>query len=353
MSNLPELEVFLRADPLEAVAVSDPPVNVEQPIFQTVNLDGVLTGDAIGVTIQPYDADYPDIKAKVESINAEDFATAAQGALAETAIQPDDLLPYALSEDVNTGLGDKVDKVAGKQLSTEDYTTEEKTKLLGIEEGAQVNPDLSGYAPKNNATFTGSLILPNNSRIAGVEHFYQTAKPITRGDGSALVAGDRWWKVDDGTEWFWNGTYWLSEAKFRVTLPRFSTTTASVSYVAYHTPTQPIPVDYAFIESITGFLSTASQDAANNYTMQVGLYDNAGITMNFVIDTFNTFNDSILHSTNSTRRIYKKVLNQFADISTPAPLASNKTLLGSVFKVNGTSQGLNASFVLSIREVYP
>lgn len=33
----------------------------------------------------------------------------------------------------------KVDKVTGKQLSTEDYTTAEKTKLAGIEEEAQVN----------------------------------------------------------------------------------------------------------------------------------------------------------------------------------------------------------------------
>ena len=59
-------------------------------------------------------------------------------------------------------------------------------------------------------TFTTALILPNNSRVNGVEHFYQTTKPTTRGDASALVAGDRWWKTDDGTEWFWNGTYWVS-----------------------------------------------------------------------------------------------------------------------------------------------
>ena len=36
-------------------------------------------------------------------------------------------------------LSGKVDKVEGKQLSTEDYTTTEKTKLSGIETGAQVN----------------------------------------------------------------------------------------------------------------------------------------------------------------------------------------------------------------------
>ena len=40
-------------------------------------------------------------------------------------------------------LSTKVDKVAGKGLSTEDYTTEEKQKLAGIEEGANkyIHPD--------------------------------------------------------------------------------------------------------------------------------------------------------------------------------------------------------------------
>ena len=36
-------------------------------------------------------------------------------------------------------LNDKVDKVTGKGLSTNDYTTAEKTKLNGIAAGAQVN----------------------------------------------------------------------------------------------------------------------------------------------------------------------------------------------------------------------
>ena len=43
------------------------------------------------------------------------------------------------TEEMNTALGDKVDKVSGKQLSTNDYTAEEKTKLSGIAAGAQVN----------------------------------------------------------------------------------------------------------------------------------------------------------------------------------------------------------------------
>ena len=57
----------------------------------------------------------------------------------------------------------KVDKVSGKQLSTEDYTTAEKTKLAGIEPGAQVNVQSDWLEAsssddafiQNKPTFTG------------------------------------------------------------------------------------------------------------------------------------------------------------------------------------------------------
>ena len=54
-----------------------------------------------------------------------------------------------------TAIQNKVDKVNGKQLSTNDYTTEEKNKLAGIETGAEVNEvneaptDGKQYARKN------------------------------------------------------------------------------------------------------------------------------------------------------------------------------------------------------------
>lgn len=41
--------------------------------------------------------------------------------------------------DLEAAIGNKVDKVTGKGLSTNDYTTDEKTKLTGIATGAQVN----------------------------------------------------------------------------------------------------------------------------------------------------------------------------------------------------------------------
>ena len=49
-----------------------------------------------------------------------------------------DLLAYFKSK-LDLLFTQKVDKVDGKGLSTNDYTAEEKTKLAGIATGAQVN----------------------------------------------------------------------------------------------------------------------------------------------------------------------------------------------------------------------
>jgi Cu/Ag efflux protein CusF len=58
-----------------------------------------------------------------------------------------------ISTATQSALNNKVDKVAGKGLSTEDYTTTEKTKLSGIEAGAQVNT-VTSVAGK-----TGAVVL--------------------------------------------------------------------------------------------------------------------------------------------------------------------------------------------------
>lgn len=65
-------------------------------------------------------------------------------------IDENGLLYY--DQKVKARLDDKVDKVDGKGLSTNDYTTEEKTKLTGIAEGAQVNVIES--IELNGTTFT-------------------------------------------------------------------------------------------------------------------------------------------------------------------------------------------------------
>ena len=70
-----------------------------------------------------------------KGLSTEDFTTAEKTKLAGLE-NYDDTEVKADIADLESG---KVDKVQGKGLSTEDYTTAEKTKLSGIEAGAEVN----------------------------------------------------------------------------------------------------------------------------------------------------------------------------------------------------------------------
>jgi len=112
----------------------------------------------------------------------------------ESTFVTDSELPVQ-SKTIKAALDAKVDKVTGKQLSTEDYTTEEKTKLAGIAAGAEVNvqPDwsaTSGDAAIQNKPFTSigaglsvaSGVLSADSRL----HFeIVTALPET-GDAQTI-----------------------------------------------------------------------------------------------------------------------------------------------------------------------
>ena len=112
-------------------------------------------------------------------------------------------------------------------------------------------------------------VLPNNLRINGVEHFYQTTKPTTRGDNSALVVGDRWYKTDDQTEWQWNGTYWLSPVYLSSTYSTGSFQSAvSETNVLIPTPDnnfRPIFVHFFNFTTRPG----ATIDASNNWLIRL------------------------------------------------------------------------------------
>lgn len=66
-----------------------------------------------------------------KNIASEDFVTSAINAIPSV-----DFSGYYTKAQIDSSLGNKVDKISGKGLSTEDYTTAEKTKLAGIEAGA-------------------------------------------------------------------------------------------------------------------------------------------------------------------------------------------------------------------------
>ncbi len=119
----------------------------------------------------------------------------------------------AVKTEVDTALSGKVDKVTGKGLSTNDYTTDEKNKLTGIAAGAQVNVieavkvdgtaltvtdkavniDLSGYAKKTDissvykvkGTLASVSELPANAAEGDV---YNISTPFTN-NGKNYPAG--------------------------------------------------------------------------------------------------------------------------------------------------------------------
>lgn len=107
-------------------------------------------------------------------------AGAAAGA---TAVQPSGLEGYATEQYVNDGLSEKVDKVEGKQLSTEDYTTEEKTKLNGIESGAQVNVQ----SDWNQTDESADDFIKNKPDALNVDQVFDPTSP--RAQSGTAVAG--------------------------------------------------------------------------------------------------------------------------------------------------------------------
>ena len=83
------------------------------------------------------------------------------------------------SKAVLAGLNTKVDKVDGKQLSTEDYTSTEKTKLSGIEAGAQKNT-VTGVKGNSETSYrTGNVnITKANIGLGNVDNTADANKAV-------------------------------------------------------------------------------------------------------------------------------------------------------------------------------
>ena len=86
--------------------------------------------------------------------------------------------------DLTALVGNKVDKVSGKGLSTNDYTTSEKNKLNGIATGAEVNvqPDWNVTDPTSDAFIKNKPTLSTNGGIT-----YSDAQPTTLSVGMTWI----------------------------------------------------------------------------------------------------------------------------------------------------------------------
>jgi len=75
-------------------------------------------------------------------------------------------LDKPISTATQTALNLKVDKVAGKGLSTNDYTNTEKTKLTGIADGAEVNVNADWNATSGDAQILNKPTIPSTAGLA-------------------------------------------------------------------------------------------------------------------------------------------------------------------------------------------
>lgn len=147
--------------------------------------------------------------------------------------------------------------------------------------------------PVSGASFTAPLTLPNNSRVNGVEHFYQETPPTTRGDGSALVDGDIWYKPGDRT-WIRKEIYWVSAELIPVGIPPFSSlsTTGNSSTITVGTIVYVEKVHWSF------FLMDRVNDANDYWTLKFDVVSYGNALVGTSCGTFNTigFNNSIYYS---------------------------------------------------------
>ena len=100
-------------------------------------------------------------------------------------------------EKVKNGLSGKVDKVDGKGLSSNDYTSDEKTKLAGIATGAQVN--IIEGVQKNGTTVTPTNKIVNITVPTATSDLTNDSGFITTSDIPEGAAGSTTTPKMDGT----------------------------------------------------------------------------------------------------------------------------------------------------------
>ena len=192
-------EVILKADPTKALGAAtkqyvDTKAGACMPksggtFTGLVTLSGAPTADLHAAT-----------KAYVD-------ATAAAAAAGVVDSAPDtlntlNLLAEALGDDPNfattvaTQIGTKVDKVDGKGLSTNDYTTAEKNKLGGIANGAEVNQfAFATVAVKAGKTTTNVAADTKTDTVTFIQGSNVTLTPDATNDTITIAAKDTTYPV--------------------------------------------------------------------------------------------------------------------------------------------------------------
>lgn len=146
--------------------------------IKTINVGAVQndgTGDPLRDAFVKANENFAELEGSVGSVSAAN-AAALRDRATHTGQQA-----IGTVAGLQSALDAKADKVAGKALSTEDYTTAEKTKLAGVAAGAQVNT-VTSVAGK-----TGAVALAKaDVGLTNVDNTSDANKPISTATQAAL-----------------------------------------------------------------------------------------------------------------------------------------------------------------------
>jgi hypothetical protein len=159
------IELLTPAPPVQTVNGYSGNISITKADLGLGNVQNTSDADKVISTRAQTALDTKVDKVTGKSLSTNDYSTAEKTKLAAitgTNTGDQDLSAFATTTALNT----KVDKVTGKSLSTNDYSTAEKTKLAAITGTNTGDQDLSSYAttavlalkaPLASPTFTGTV----------------------------------------------------------------------------------------------------------------------------------------------------------------------------------------------------
>lgn len=222
-------------------------INPNPPLVPTSNADWNATSGDAQILNKP-------TLGTAAATNSTDYATAAQGAKADTALQPAEIGSTVLAYDANlqsfvdTFALPVADGTAGQVLAT------------------------NGAGVLSFATST----LNDPAYIGGVAYFNRSTKPTERSAGVPLVVGDKWYNPTDQTDWVFQGTYWVSEALYTFNTDTATVTSAGASYVSVSVPEGSWICHSAEIQAgQIGGGGTQNWDESNYFTISLNLVSRA------------------------------------------------------------------------------
>ena len=175
-----------------------------------VDANGVISGDYSAATTSANGLMSSTDKAKLDGIAEGATAVTVDSAISSTSTNPVE------NQAIYTALSGKVDTETGKGLSSNDYTDAEKTKLAGIEAGANAytlpaatTSALGGVKVGSNLAVDANGVLSGNysnasSSAAGLmsaaDKTSLDAKPdvyVQSTQPSGIKAGDIWFQISE------------------------------------------------------------------------------------------------------------------------------------------------------------